>query len=139
MDFVSLMKNESYTLVVILFILMMILRSNKKILKWTIQWIILFIALVLSFIQRGVFDIDTILNAFIASGICLFGENAMFRKTFEKTPDEEAVLNLVNECKNKICEVADIKKIELTQEEIDEILKKALEDKAKRLTENENK
>ena len=139
MDFVSLMTNESYTLVVILFILMMILRSNKKILKWTIQWIILFVALVLSFIQRGVFDIDTILNAFIASGICLFGENAMFRKTFEKTPDEEAMLILVNECKNKICEVADIKKIELTQEEIDEILKKALEDKAKRLTENENK
>lgn len=139
MDFTSIMTNESYTLIVILFVLMMILRTNKKILNWTIQWIILFVALVLSFIQRGVFDIDTILNAFIASGICLFGENAMFRKNFEKTPDEEKLLNLVGNCKNQINEVVNNNDIELTQEEIDDIMKRALEEKIAMLNENKNK
>lgn len=139
MDFTSIMTNESYTLIVILFVLMMILRTNKKILNWTIQWIILFVALVLSFIQRGVFDIDTILNAFIASGICLFGENAMFRKNFEKTPDEEKLLSLVGNCKNQINEVVNNNDIELTQEEIDDIMKRALEEKIAMLNENKNK
>ena len=99
MELASLLTAQSYTLLVILAILMMILRSNPKINNWTIQWIILAVALILSFIQSKEFNIDIILNAFIATGVCLFGENAIYRKRDEKTLEETELLHLLNEYK----------------------------------------
>lgn len=134
MDFASMLTKETYLLVVILFVLMMILRSNKKIENWTIQWIILVVALGLSYIEKGAFNIDTILNAFVATGVCLFGENAMFRKEFEKTTDDIQALKLLEGCKQNLDKSIDKSSLEFTQEEIDNIMSKAIEEKITKST-----
>lgn len=129
MDFSSLLTKDAYLLVAILFVLMMILRSNKKIENWTVQWIVLIVALGLSYIQKDVFNIDTILNAFIATGVCLFGENAMFRKGFEKTEDDVKTIEMFKPCNCQLEEVKNKSGVVFTKEEISEIMKKAIEEK----------
>ena len=90
-------------------------------------------ALGISFIQRGIFDITTILNAFMSTGVCLFGENAIFRKSFEKTPDEEATLKLFKECKQELENMENTCDIELTQDEINELIKIGIDVKFKEI------
>lgn len=132
MDFASMLTKESYLLVVILFVLMMILRSSKKFENWVIQWIVLGVALVISYIQKGELNIDTILNAFVATGVCLFGENAMFRKDFEKTEDDIKTLKLFKECNKELNKIENTCGVEFTQDEIYELMKKAIDEKLKK-------
>ena len=96
MELASMLTTQSYTILMILAVLMMILRSNKKVPNWAIQWIILVVGLGLSILQSMTFNIDVVLNAFMAAGVCLFGENAIYRKKTEKTIEESDMLDIIN-------------------------------------------
>lgn len=99
-----LLNQGSQILVIILFILTMMLRSSKQIPNWMIQWIVLVVALPLSYLQIKSISIDVIMNAFVATGVCVFGENAIFRKSSEKTEEEHNILKLIDLCKEQMDE-----------------------------------
>lgn len=99
-----LLNQGSQILVIILFILTMMLRSSKQIPNWMIQWIVLVVALPLSYLQIKSISIDVIMNAFVATGVCVFGENAIFRKSSEKTEEEHNILKLIDLCKKQMDE-----------------------------------
>lgn len=82
----------------------MMLRSSKQIPNWMIQWIVLVVALALSYLQIKSISIDVIMNAFVATGVCVFGENAIFRKSSEKTEEEHNILKLIDLCKEQMDE-----------------------------------
>lgn len=99
-----LLNQGSQILVIILFIFTMMLRSSKQIPNWMIQWIVLVAALPLSYLQIKSISIDVIMNAFVATGVCIFGENAIFRKGSEKTEEEHNILKLIDLCKKQMDE-----------------------------------
>ena len=140
MDFTTMMTPAAQILVVILFVLTMMLRSSKKIPNWIIQWIVLCVALILSYIQSKTININTIMNAFIATGICIFGENAIFRKNSEKTKEECNILNIANAYKEEIASQDENKNLDLTkctlelkEDDIKSIVKKIIEEKSDEL------
>lgn len=136
MDFAAMMTPGSQILVIILFVLTMMLRSSKNIPNWIIQWIVLVVALLLSYLQTKAVNIDTIMNAFVATGICTFGENAIFRKSGEKTKSDCNILKVVNAYQNELSstsqgnsKVKDICSSDLDEDEIKSIIDKIIEEK----------
>ncbi|RDY22790.1 hypothetical protein CHF27_011470 [Romboutsia maritimum] len=137
MDLTAMMTPASQILVVILFVLTMMLRSSKNIPNWIIQWIILAVALVLSYVQSNAININTIMNAFIATGICTFGENAIFRKNSEKTREECNILQIANGYKEELSsrneyEDIDISSclLDMSEDDIKNIVCKIVEEKS---------
>lgn len=119
----------SQILVVILFILTMMLRSSKSIPNWSIQWIVLVIALPLSYLQSRAINIDVIMNAFMATGICIFGENAIFRKGTEKTKEECDILKMVDLCKEEVIENIGINEVSsIDEKDLKDIVQKVIKE-----------
>ena len=78
-------------------------------------------------------ELSRIIEEIMDKGGIYFGENAIFRKAFEKTPDEEATLKLFKECKQELENMENTCDIELTQDEINELIKIGIDVKFKEI------